>query len=115
MAKKKTKSQKIKTQIKRDKELEKLKITEVEFQNSIEKQNYRKQQIGLKTKTTNAERQKEFAEKQAKDGLRKIQFWLPDEIILIIEKEQKEHLRHHKIRLNKSKILCKILRKNNPC
>ena len=107
----KTKKQKIQSQKKKNQNIEKLKNAEIEFQKSIKKLDYRDQEKGLKTKTTNSERQAEFVKKQSEENLKKYSFWLSADEIKIIEDEQKSHLKKYKIRLNRSKILAKLLRK----
>lgn len=67
MPKKKTKADKIRSQKRKERELEKQKIAAEEFQKSIKTLEYRNQETGIKRKLTNAERQKEFERKQAND------------------------------------------------
>ena len=111
MARKKTKANKIRTKRREQRILEKQKLASAEFEESIKTIEYRKQEIGIKRRLTNAERQKEFERKQEADGLRKISFWLSAEMIDLIKREQKEHLKRHKVKLNQSKILTNILKK----
>ena len=111
MARKKTKANKIRTQRREQRILEKQKMAASEFEASIKTIEYRKQETGIKRRLTNSERQKEFERKQEEDGLRKISFWLSEEMIDLIKREQKEHLKKYRIKLSQSKILTNMLRK----
>jgi len=111
MSKKRTKQEKIKAQKRKVKELENQKLKEKSLAIPVKTSEYRKQEKGIKQNTTNVERQKEFERKQKKDGLKRVTFWLSNEMIELIEEQQKEHLKKHGIKLNKSKIVNNILRK----
>jgi len=97
------------------KELENQKLKEESLIIPVKISEYRKQEKGIKQNTTNAERQKEFESKQKKDGLKRVTFWLSDEMIELIEEQQKEHFKKYGIKLNKSKILNNLLRKMIVC
>ena len=113
MRKQKSKVDKIKVKKKKNENDQKQKLANIEFQKTIQTIEYRKQETGIKRETTNAERQKEFERKQQEDGLRKVAFWLSNNTINLIENEQKVHLKKHKIKLNKSKILTKLLKQKS--
>ena len=111
MSKKRTKQEKIKSQKRKAKELENQKLKQESLIITVKISEYRKQEKGIKQNTNNIERQKEFERKQKKDGLKRVTFWLSNEMIELIEEQQKEHLKKHGIKLNKSKIFNNIFRK----
>ena len=65
------------------------KVPDIEKSESLKYEKYRERKISKSEIMTNTERQKSYEQKQQKDGLKKISFWLTNEDLKVIEREQK--------------------------
>ena len=87
------------------------KVTDIQKTESLKYEKYRERKTSKIEIMTNAERQKSYEQKQQKDGLKKVSFWLTKEDLKVIEREQKIYQGIEKIKLNRSKVLGHILRR----
>ena len=87
------------------------KVTDTKKIGTIKYEKYRERKIAKVGIMTNADRQKSYEQKQQKDGLKKVSFWLSNEDLKVIEREQKIYHSVEKIKTNRSKVLSYILRR----